>query len=94
MEPQTQRGKDYFVDGGHLFIKQKTNKDGSITYWQCAEYRTSTKCPARISTNNGGIRSRTNQHNHDASPSRVEVKRFVTQVKDRAVNTNEVSRVF
>ena len=79
------------MDQGRMFVKQKTNKDGTIIYWQCTEYRTANKCPARISTSNGEVRSRTNRHNHDASPTKVEVKSFITAAKERAVGTNEVS---
>lgn len=91
MPLETQRGGNYFADDGYLFVKQKTNLAGTIIYWQCIEYRTALKCPARISTKNGIVQTRKNSHICKASPTKIEVKTFNSEVKQRAISTNEVN---
>lgn len=94
MDLQTERSRNFFVDNGYKFVFDKASKpDDTITFWRC-ERKNKDRCPARIHVQNDQVTKRINEHNHESDPAGIEVTRIRNAIKQRAVNTQEVSNSF
>ena len=82
---KTSKGKDMLIDGGYLYVFQKTLAD-DVQSWECTERRKST-CRARVKILNDQIIARLNQHTHAPNRTRVEVQKVRVQMKRRAETT-------
>ena len=82
---QTSKGKDMLIDGGYLYVFQKTLAD-DVQSWECTERRKNT-CRARVKIQNDRIIDRVNQHTHAPNQTRVEVQKVRVSMKRRAETT-------
>ena len=71
------------VDGN---IYNYNNQYNGVKYWICREW-TTIKCKARCTTKNGELVKLTGDHVHAQSPTKVEKKVLVNDIKDHARNS-------
>ena len=84
---KSQKGHDLLVHSGFTFRKEKDQPDKTI--WKCIEYRTH-KCPGRAHTSEGRILKST-IHNHVPDAAEPQTKQVISNIKERAKNTQESS---
>jgi len=90
MALHTERNRDFFVDNGYKFVFDKlSKKDDAISFWRC-EHKNKDPCPARIHVKDGIVIKQMHQHNHASNPAAIEVTRIRTEIKRRAIDTQEV----
>jgi len=63
-----------------LFVDQKTE------FWQCEQKR---HCKARVHIVNGEVVKTINMHSHEPSAAKVAADKIVTNIKKRALETQE-----
>ena len=68
------KGKEKLLDGGHLFVKDKSTIDK--VFWKC-ERAYDLKCHARVHCMNGEIIKRSGEHNHAGDAAKVEAAKVV-----------------
>lgn len=84
---RSKRGRDLLVDDMHYTYNQnKSNKDGSVIYWECSQKKK--QCLARLHTTSKtegyGILKSIHEHNHAATQSRIEAKVALSELKENA----------
>lgn len=84
---KTQKGRDLLVLEGYCFLREKTGVNGKVI-WKCSEYKVS-KCMARCHTVAGAVVKRTAAHNHIPDAAKIEARKTMTIIKERAATTQE-----
>ena len=80
------RGKPKFIEDGKSFSFEKNSKDGRTQFWKCDVRGT---CKARLHIRDGRVVNRINTHTHPGDPTRMEVLRTLTMMRNRASNSVE-----
>lgn len=83
---KSQKGKDLLVLEGYCFLREKV-VDNKIV-WRCSEYKIS-KCMARCHTVDGAVVKKTTNHNHVADAAKIEARKIMADIKNRAVVTQK-----
>ena len=82
------RNKKKLIDNGSLFVRERTT--GLNTIWKCDQVYT-TKCRARVHTNQESITKRVGEHNHAGNDARVKATKVINAAKEKAISTQETT---
>jgi hypothetical protein len=85
---KSEKGQDLLVDHGFIYRHRKTNENSGKIIWRCIEGDTDKKCHGGCHTVGDHITQR-KDHNHAPDPAKVEARRAMNQVKDRALSSQE-----
>ncbi len=83
----SQRGKQHLCLDGYRYREKNTLKNGN-TNWRCLVE----SCKAVVQLSITNEIARKTDHNHVASPSKIEAKKFVQQIREKALTSNEMPR--
>lgn len=83
------KGKNQLLHNGYLYSEEKDLSGGGKA-WKCTEYVKS-RCTARVHTDceNSMVTKEINEHTHAADAAKVQAKRKVNELKERARDTQE-----
>ncbi len=82
------RGKPKLCHDGYMFLKEKTNKAGTLDFWVCDQRPL---CKARIHTeaNSLAITRHIGDHSHEGDAARIEISKSYREMKRRAEESQE-----
>ncbi len=82
------RGKPKLCHDGHMFVKEKSNKSGTLDFWACDQR---SLCRARIHTvaNSFTVARHLGDHNHEGNAARIEIAKSYGEMKRRAEDSQE-----
>ncbi|VVC40525.1 BESS motif,Zinc finger, FLYWCH-type [Cinara cedri] len=87
---KSKRNKNVIAVDGFMYIHDKSNTDKTKKYWRCR--RKDLNCPARIHTGYDDftvLKKSTKNHCHNSEMARIEVDAALTELRERAISSNE-----
>jgi len=86
------KGKTLIELEGYLYRKTKTSKNMDVTYWTCLNYDQN-RCKVALIFKDGKIVSQKGEHCHSSSPTKLQAKKLLFEIKGKARSTTEAPSV-
>ena len=82
------KGKNFLLVDNFTFYREKIYK--GKYFWRCTEYLTG-KCLSRCHTKDNVITKRATDHNHVANIAKLEARKVINNIKERATTSREAT---